>query len=376
METKSKKFLGSKLGIVPATGYTVRNNYSHQSILWLEWLQKPGLQIQHALNGGEFKIPRTNYRVDGYCHETKTVYEFLGCLWHGCRTCYPQRNMALPKTNETAEVLWYHTQERLQHIRHLGYNVVTIWEHEFHHLQKEDQSLEEFAKTCDVQPRLNIRDAFFGGRTNATRLHYKITEGETIRYVDFTSLYPWTNNYQRYPVGHPEIITREFQNINSYFGLAKVKILPPRGLYHPVLPCRIGGKLMFLLCHKCAFGESTVPCTCTAEQRCLVGTWCIPEITKAMECGYELINIYEIYHWKETACYDPTTRTGGLFSEFVDTFLKLKQESSGWPAWCDTEDKKQKYILDYYENEGVRLDYDAVVKNPGKRMLAKLMLNR
>lgn len=162
METQSKKFLRSKLGIVPATGYTVRNNYSHQSILWLEWLvhQNPGLTIQHALNGGEFKIPHTNYRVDGYNRESKTVYEFLGCLWHGCPTCYPQRDMVLPRSNETADVLFFHTQERLQHLRHSGYKVETIWEHEF----KDTPCLEEFAKTVDVQPRLNIRDAFFGGK--------------------------------------------------------------------------------------------------------------------------------------------------------------------------------------------------------------------
>ena len=87
--------------------------------------------------------------------------------------------------------------------------------------------------SLDLQPR----DSFFGGRTNAIRLHYLCQPDETIRYVDFTSLYPWTNKYCRYPVGHPEIIVENFDpNLDSYFGIAQVKILPPRGLYHPVLP--------------------------------------------------------------------------------------------------------------------------------------------
>lgn len=40
------------------------------------------------------------------------------------------------------------------------------------------------------------------------------------------------------------------------------------------------------------------------------------------------------------------------------------------------ETSKQKYIDDYFEKEGVRLDYDNIQKNPGLRSLAKLMLNR
>ena len=53
----------------------------------------------------------------------------------------------------------------------------------------------------------------------------------------------------------------------------------------------------------------------------------------------------------------------------------MKQEASGWPSWCNTEDDKQRYIDDYFEKEGIRLDYEKIVKNPGLRALAKLMLN-
>ena len=63
---------------------------------------------------------------------------------------------------------------------------------------------------------------FFGGRTNATRLHYKAGPGQTIEYADFTSLYPSVNKQCRYPVGHPQIIVRDFGPLESYFGIAKV----------------------------------------------------------------------------------------------------------------------------------------------------------
>ena len=67
--------------------------------------------------------------------------------------------------------------------------------------------------------------------------------------------------------------------------------------------------------------------------------------------------------------------TGGLFTEYVNTFLKIKQQASGWPDWCKTENDKHSYIDLYEKKEGIRLDYNKVKKNTGLRALAKLMLN-
>lgn len=55
--------------------------------------------------------------------------------------------------------------------------------------------------------------------------------------------------------------------------------------------------------------------------------------------------------------------------------LKIKQESSGWPANCDTSKQKEDYIKQYYEREGVKLDPQLISKNPGRRQVAKLALN-
>ena len=339
--------------------------------MWLEWIKSnnPGIIIQHALTDrGEYRVPGTNYRVDGYCEQTRTVYEFLGCLWHGCPLCHPDRQRSLPKTNETADLLYNKTMDRIRHLESLHYKVVTIWEHEFSNLDLGEMDF-------DIQTRLNLRDSFFGGRTNATKLYYEAGEEEQIRYVDFTSLYPYVNKYARYPMGHPEIITRDFKNITEYFGVAKVKILPPRGLYHPVLPYRSGDKLTFPLCRTCTTAQSQKQCTCHDDARALIGTWCTPEIVKALECGYEILKTYEVYHWEESSQYDPTTCTGGLFAAFVNTFLKVKQEASGWPLWCITDQDKLNYIEDYHTKEGVRLDPRKICKNPGRRALAKLLLN-
>ena len=67
--------------------------------------------------------------------------------------------------------------------------------------------------------------------------------------------------------------------------------------------------------------------------------------------------------------------TDELFKEYVNTFLKIKQEASGYPKDCVTDEQKQTYIEEYYEHEGIRLDPENIKYNPGLRSLAKLMLN-
>ena len=83
-----------------------------------------------------------------------------------------------------------------------------------------------------------------------------------------------------------------------------------------------------------------------------------------------------MYHWPESTQYDPRTGKGGLFSEYVNAFLKVKQESSGWPEWCKMEEDKDAYLSSYERREGIALAREKVKKNPGLRSLAKLCLNR
>ena len=51
------------------------------------------------------------------------------------------------------------------------------------------------------------RDALYGGRIEAMRLHYRIDEDvETIQYCDVKSLYPFICKYFKFPIGHPIIM--------------------------------------------------------------------------------------------------------------------------------------------------------------------------
>lgn len=86
----------------------------------------------------------------------------------------------------------------------------------------------------------------------------------------------------------------------------------------------------------------------------------------------QVVKIHEVWNYATTR-FDG--RDGGLFVGYINKFLKLKQEASGWPEWCVTDAEKQRYLDEFQRREGVTLDRTAVKKNPGFRALAKMMLN-
>lgn len=299
----------------------------------------------------------------------------LGCVYHGCPECFPtdRTKTKHPVTKHTMSELHYTTKKKEKELKAMGYRYVCIWEHEFRNQIKMNDAMNQFVSGLDLTERLHPRDSFFGGRTNAIKLYHEITEpNETIEYYDYTSLYPYVNKYCKYPIGHPTIITSSFRDISSYFG---IKILPPKRLFHPVLPFLSNGKLKFALCRKCAENESTDSCKCHDGDRMLIGTWCTPEIDEALSQGYSIVKIYKIYHFAKSTIYDKISGKGGLFANYVNLFLKLKQEASGFPAECKTDEDRIEYIANYAKMEGIQLDYDQIRKNPGLRALGKICLN-
>ena len=116
-------------------------------------------------------------------------------------------------------------------------------------------------------------------------------------------------------------------------------------------------------------------CQCSDSERQLTQTYCTPEINFALNCGYRIVHIHEILEWTDSEKYDPTKKQGGLFSAYINTFLKLKQEANGYPRGVSTDEEKKSYINEYFEKEGIQLDQSRIHFNPGLRSTAKLALN-
>ena len=62
--------------------------------------------------------------------------------------------------------------------------------------------------------------------------------------------------------------------------------------------------------------DRTHYCHHSDNDRMLHGTWCTPELAKAVEKGYTLVKIHEVWHFPEDQL-----RTG-LFADYVNTWLK------------------------------------------------------
>ena len=146
--------------------------HSKASITWLSYMSKStSYEIKHVLNGGEkeIQINGKTYKVDGFCNECYAVHEYYDCFWHGCPRCY-KPNIVNSKSQIDMGTLNNKTIEQREAIKNAGYNHIFTYSCQL----ANNKSFQKFAKNFDrevVEP-LNPRDAFYRGRTDATRLPY------------------------------------------------------------------------------------------------------------------------------------------------------------------------------------------------------------
>ena len=383
------------LAVEPLHGWHPQIRQSRAALEWLYHLERilpPPTDgepcLRHSRNGGEvlFRIGEHRYHADGYDPRTGFVYEFYGCFYHGCPECFPQRHQRHAKLDgATPHELYTRTVQRAEHIRQGGHVMVEKWECEWDAQKREDPELRLWAETLDLVTPLDPREAFFGGRTEAVRAHCQAQPDQHIFYDDFTSLYPWVNKNCKYPVGHPVIHTQftcqtpeDWDRLvrHQSYGLVQCRVLPPHYLFHPVLPVRVAGKLLFPLCVQCARDQVPLPwterthiCDHTPRERAFVGTWCTPELVLALDQGYVILHIYELWNFRTTS----TT----LFRDYINTWIKVKQEADGWPSPEVEKDPalQIQYLEEFRRVEGVILDPAKIERNEGRRTLGKLMAN-
>ena len=183
------------VGLIPENGYNPQQRTSNKCMSWLAYIaETEGIHIQHARNGGEVRCGK--YLVDGICHKNKTIYEFNGCLWHGCLLCFTANTLNPYKQMYQSSVYYMH-MDRIKYIKISmpGYRLCQIWEHEFDELCRTDERVKAFVERNRQNESINLRDALYGGRTNALKLYHKCKFGERIDYYDYTSLYPFVQAF-------------------------------------------------------------------------------------------------------------------------------------------------------------------------------------
>ena len=189
--------------------------------------------------------------------------------------------------------------------------------------------------------------------------------------------------FDKFPVGHPKIYigNERYDLIDSNMDLSKVEglvkcvVLPPRNLHLPVVPVRGHNRLLFPLCRKCMEELNTSDCNHeNINDRSFTGTWVSDELKVAVSKGYRILKVHEIWHYKIEQ-YDKTTNSGGIFTEYMDNFFKIKILASGFPNSCTTEHDKDSYVKQLRDIESIDVDKEKISKNPGLRSVAKLCLN-
>ena len=104
-----------------------RGNISIIESSWLDYCGVPNTRDTRQCN---ININGKRYRVDGYCKETNTVYEFWGDFWHGNPSIFDATDIN-PITKKTYGDLFNDTQKKKQQIIDAGYTLVDIWEYDW-----------------------------------------------------------------------------------------------------------------------------------------------------------------------------------------------------------------------------------------------------
>jgi len=118
------------------------NRYSGISMDWLLFMEKRYLtEIQHARNLGEFVIPNTRYKADGYIKTSNTIFEFHGDFWHGNPKLYDGTEIN-QRVGVTYGELYNQTIAKSKLIVEKGFNLIEIWENDWKRFIKSIKGLQ------------------------------------------------------------------------------------------------------------------------------------------------------------------------------------------------------------------------------------------
>jgi hypothetical protein len=351
---------------IPSISLRLRPSWCSDSLLWMQRMSD--LNNEYIINRGnyykEYYDFETELFLDGYAPESHSVYLYLNCTYWSCPLCCledHERGLKNTIRGIWAQDVYRDIQKKINDLRRLYAKVYVIWDHEYNSSFYDPYLLES-------SRLMKAEDCFYGGRTEVFALYANSEKLEkTINYHDVTSLYPSVYAHFELPFGVPRhVIGRNIDltrfhptHSNRYFGYAKIKIEPNKTDIIGLLPQRDPktGRLVF----------PVIP---------MIGCWGTEEIYLAMQNGYVVKEVYELYYWEERQRSDQHLRG------YVGYFLRMKQEAEGWKklgASCDepTEDEQNEIADQLYRQNGNlgKIRPAKVKKNPIFRSLAKLFLN-
>ena len=372
-----------QLAIVPENSYSPRPNQSLLALKFLDWYsEKHQIELRTALSiNSEKKMGP--YSLDGYNKQRKLGIEVHGCYFHACRYCYPDDETRLSH-NRTAGLIRDKNEERKEYLKRQLNKLEIYYECEIKNMLQRDPQMKQFFNDYIDAGPIQFRDAFAGGRTGPMKIYHRAKPGEKISYKDVRSLYPKTNFFTSYPVGHPkrktfkyseQVVNWTSSSDNKYKGILKVLILPPKNLRVTVLPVKFGDdpRLLFPLCKSCSIKYpeggrlDNYECKHSDKNRQYVQTCTHIELNEALDAGYQVKRIFHVLQYDQ---FDDN-----IFKEYVREFFKIKLEASGFDNDIDTEEKQEQFLQECEKIFGIKVDKANMNYNAALRTLAKICLN-
>ena len=89
-------------------------------------------------------------------------------------------------------------------------------------MKRENPTLQKFVSSLNLQDRLDLNDAFYGGRCEPLKTYCEVDGDEQIEYSDIVSLYPFIQQHSMFGVSHPDILMQpeiDLDNMQSHFGV-------------------------------------------------------------------------------------------------------------------------------------------------------------
>uniref|UniRef100_A0AC34RHK7 DNA-directed DNA polymerase n=1 Tax=Panagrolaimus sp. JU765 TaxID=591449 RepID=A0AC34RHK7_9BILA len=181
-----------------------------------------------------------------------------------------------------------------------------------------------------------------------------------------SSLYPSIMSSEEFPIGHPEYMAI-FEDVNwtkpedvvldgvEIRGVLKVVLEPPEKCLHPPVPYKTKTHLLFGLCKACCDNAQKIKnvkdcykCEHTIEQRRFTATITSIELKMALAANFKCTHVFAAVHYDKWS--------NAIFHDYVKSFLKSKQEASGWPSHCTADAEKKAFLQKIKDVDGIELD--------------------
>jgi len=94
---------------------------------WLAWAShQRGTVLRTRLNDAEKRLGDRQRPMDGFDPTSNTTYQYMGCYWHGCPSCFDPEDPH-PTRGHTYQYWYEKTLQNITYLEEIGYSPIVQW---------------------------------------------------------------------------------------------------------------------------------------------------------------------------------------------------------------------------------------------------------